>query len=74
MTIRPDSTFVVDRAGGAWRVRYDQRPLTIGFDTTHDVAAAALLCEATVITEDLNVRHACRALRVRVLWPEEVTT
>ena len=47
--------------------------VTVSFDTTHDVAAAALLCDAVVISDDINVRHACRAIRVAVRWPEEVT-
>lgn len=69
----PDRTFTVERRAGGYRVTATQTGLTITFDTTHDVAACALLCDATVITDDINVRHACRAVRVKVAWPEEVT-
>jgi hypothetical protein len=76
MTIRPATTLLAERSILAgWRVvltRPESAPIVVSFDTTHDVAAAALLCEAVVITDNLDVRHACRAIRVRVLWPEEV--
>ena len=63
--------------GGGYRVALiggGRLRAQVVLDTARDVAAAAVLCGAPVLTQDVDVRLACRDGGARLVpQPEEVT-
>lgn len=56
----------VYRNGDTWTAKREDQQVAVTFHDGRDLAAAALLLNATVRTDDLAVREACHSLSVRL--------